>query len=286
MDVGIGLPNSVLGIRGPELVDWARRAEDAGFSSLGTIGRIVYDTHEELIALAAAAGATSRIGLMTTVLVGPPRQPVLLAKQAATLSAISGGRFRLGIGLGPRDDDWAALETPMDHTAGRLEHTVAVCRNIWAGEAPKGAERSVGPQPIDLPIVLGGFSEPAFRRAGRLADGYIAGPMPPDQVAAAYATVRRAAADAGRPTPKRYAARYVALGDDAQAEADRNAASYYAFGGPDMVAGVQGALLRTPAAVREALAQLRDAGADEVVLWPDAAGLEQVDRIAEAALAA
>jgi alkanesulfonate monooxygenase SsuD/methylene tetrahydromethanopterin reductase-like flavin-dependent oxidoreductase (luciferase family) len=223
---------------------------------------------------------------MTTVLVGPPRQPVLLAKQAATLSAVSGGRFRLGIGLGPRPDDWAALDTPLDHQAGRIEDLVELCRAVWSGDAPKGAERSVGPEPIDLPIVLGGFSEPAFRRAGRLADGYIAGPMPPDLVAAAYETVRRAAADAGRPTPKLYAARYVALGDDAQAEADRNAQSYYEFGGPDLVAGVKAAMLRTPADVREALTALRDAGADEVVLWPEAAGFEQVDRIAEAALAA
>jgi alkanesulfonate monooxygenase SsuD/methylene tetrahydromethanopterin reductase-like flavin-dependent oxidoreductase (luciferase family) len=284
MDVGIGLPNAVLGIRGPELVDWARRAEAAGFSSLGTIGRFVYDSHEDLISLAAAAGATSRIGLMTTVLVGPPRQPVLLAKQAATLSAVSGGRFRLGIGLGPRDDDWAVLDTPMDGKGRRLEELIATCRAVWAGEPPKGAEDPVGPRPIDLPIVLGGFSPPAFRRAGRLADGFIAGPMPPEAVAQAIRSVEAAAAEAGRPRPRMHAARYVALGADAQEEADHNAASYYGFGGAELVAGVQGGLLRTADQVRGALDALREAGVDEVVLWPEAAAVDQVDRIAAAAL--
>src|SRR5690606_25483534 len=109
MDVGIGLPNSVEGVQGTDLVRWAVAAEQAGFSSLGTIGRIVYDNYEELVALAAAAGATSRIGLLPSVLIAPPRQAVLLAKQAATLQAVSGGRLRLGMGIGGRDDDWVAL---------------------------------------------------------------------------------------------------------------------------------------------------------------------------------
>ncbi|CAN5605486.1 hypothetical protein BH18ACT1_BH18ACT1_10080 [soil metagenome] len=143
MDIGIGLPNSLLGVRGPELIEWARRSEDAGFSVLGSIGRIVYDTHEELVALAAAAGATSRIDLMTTVLVGPPRQAVLLAKQAATLSAVSGGRFRLGVGLGPRDDDWLALGADPSGKGARLDSTLETCLAVWRGEAQPGAEEFV-----------------------------------------------------------------------------------------------------------------------------------------------
>ena len=86
MDIGIGLPNSLIGVEGPELVTWARKAEERGFSVLGTIGRIAYDTHEELIALAAAAGATERIDLMPTVLVAPPRQAVLESRSCYTFS--------------------------------------------------------------------------------------------------------------------------------------------------------------------------------------------------------
>ena len=93
MDIGIGLPNSLIGVEGPELVTWARKAEERGFSVLGTIGRIAYDTHEELIALAAAAGATERIDLMPTVLVAPPRHTAPAAVMlSGSLTPIGSGR--------------------------------------------------------------------------------------------------------------------------------------------------------------------------------------------------
>ncbi|MGH9247442.1 MAG: LLM class flavin-dependent oxidoreductase [Acidimicrobiales bacterium] len=225
MDIGIGLPNALVDVQGPRLIEWAVRAERAGFSVLGTIGRIVYHSHEELIAFAAAAGATSRIEMMSTVMVGP-RQPVLLAKQSATLSAASDGRFRLGLGIGGRDDDWLALGVNPTRRGARLEALIATCRSVWAGEPPEGAENPVGPRPVNPRIVLGGYTESAWRRAGRLADGFVAGPMPPEAVAHAFGVVRQGADDAGRATPALYAARYFALGDEAQDEADRNAASY------------------------------------------------------------
>src|SRR5439155_1086793 len=86
------------------LVDIARRAEELGFSTLGTIGRASYPTYEEVVTLGAAAAVTQRIGLMTDILLAATRERVLLAKQAATLDQISGGRFILGIGAGRRED--------------------------------------------------------------------------------------------------------------------------------------------------------------------------------------
>src|SRR6476661_10421978 len=101
MDVGIGLPTTIRGTTGAQIVEWARRAEARGFSSLGTIDRVVYDNYEPLIALAGAAAVTERIGLCTSVLLAPLRQnPVDLAKKALSLNALSGGRFTLGLGLG------------------------------------------------------------------------------------------------------------------------------------------------------------------------------------------
>ena len=282
MDIGIGLPNTLAGISGPELVAWARRAEERGFSVLGSIGRIAYDNVEELIAFAAAAAVTERIHMMSTVLVAPPRQSVLLAKQAASLDAISGGRFRLGLGIGGRDDDYLALGEEPSGKGDDLEETVATCRSIWAGERPDGAELPVGPTLTNLPIVLGGFSEPAFRRAGRIADAFVAGPMPPDAVEGARDLIRSVAQEAGRPMPKLYACNYVALGDDVGDEADANVSSYYAFD-PEMVGMLKEHMLRTPEQVvgyRDAMAAI---GVDEICLWPEAAGLDQVDRIADAA---
>ena len=284
MDIGIGLPNALLDVQGPELIEWGRRAESAGFSVLGTIGRIVYANHDDLISLAAVAGATDRIGLMTSVLVPAGRQAVLLAKQAATLDRVSNGRFRLGLGIGGRDDDWLALGVEPKGRAEVMEAAIAVIRKVWAGEPPPGVDDPVGPRPVDLPLLLGGYSEPAFARAGRLADALLLGPVPPEYVGHAYEVAKQAAAEAGRTPPALYACRYTAIGDDVQEEADRNVASYYAFGGDTVVETVAGSVLRTPEAVRDTLALLEEAGVEEVCLWPSAAGIEQVDRIAEASL--
>lgn len=94
MDVGIGLPNSVPGLDGRLIDDWARRAEEHGFTTLGTIDRLLFPNYESLIALATAAGATERIRLMTDILISPWRTNTpLLAKQAVSLDNISGGAW-------------------------------------------------------------------------------------------------------------------------------------------------------------------------------------------------
>src|SRR3954447_21259805 len=106
MDVGIGLPNTVLGVDRNGIVEGARAAEDAGFSSLGTIDRIAYPNFESLISLAAAAAVTERIKLTTDILLAPTRRAALLAKQAATIDQISDGRLVLGLAVGGREDDY------------------------------------------------------------------------------------------------------------------------------------------------------------------------------------
>src|SRR5947207_13399691 len=106
MKIGIGLPNPIPGVNGRVIVEWAQRAEERGFSTLATIDRIAYPSYESLVVLAAAAGATERIGLLTNVLLGPTRNPVLLAKEAASLDRLSGGRFTLGASVGGREDDF------------------------------------------------------------------------------------------------------------------------------------------------------------------------------------
>ena len=108
MQIGIGLPAPIPGVRRELVLDWAKKAEAGPFSSLGIIDRLVYPNQEPMIALAVVAGVTQRIRLMTTVLVSPLRNTGVLAKEAATLDVLSNGRLTLGLGVGGREDDYRA----------------------------------------------------------------------------------------------------------------------------------------------------------------------------------
>ena len=135
MDVGIGLPTTIPDTEGSTLVEWARRAEEAGFSTLGTIGRLVYPNYDDLIALAAAAAVTERIRLTTSILIAPLHtNTALLAKQTASLDRLSGGRLVLAVGLGGRDDDYEASGLPTTGRGRRLEELLEELKRIWSGE--------------------------------------------------------------------------------------------------------------------------------------------------------
>src|SRR5919109_2509339 len=108
MDIGIGLPSTIPGADRDQNLAWARRADERGFSTLGVIDRIVYTNLEPLIALAAAAGVTERIRLTSSIVIGPYCNTALLAKQAASLDVLSGGRLTVGIAPGGRPDDFEA----------------------------------------------------------------------------------------------------------------------------------------------------------------------------------
>ena len=140
MDIGIGLPSTIRGTTGEQVVEWARRADRAGFSSLGTIDRLVYDNYEPLIALAGAAGATERIRLVTSVLLAPLRaNAAMLAKQAASLQKLSNGRLVLGMGVGGREDDFEASGVPLNQRGKWLDEALAEMTAIWGGERPRSA---------------------------------------------------------------------------------------------------------------------------------------------------
>src|SRR5918911_95174 len=135
MEVAIGLPNATLGVKGSEIVTWAREAEQAGFSSLGTIDRIAYENYEALIALAAAAAVTERIKLLTSVLLAPLRSnTALLAKQAASVDGLSEGRLLLGLAVGGREDDYEVSGIDFS-TRGRIfDGQLEELRRLWDGD--------------------------------------------------------------------------------------------------------------------------------------------------------
>jgi alkanesulfonate monooxygenase SsuD/methylene tetrahydromethanopterin reductase-like flavin-dependent oxidoreductase (luciferase family) len=107
MKVGIGLPNNIAGVPGPLITKWAGRAEQRGFESVTTIGRLVYPSIDSLIALALAAGASTNLALVTNILLAPLYPPAILAKQLASLADATANRLTIGIAVGGRQDDYS-----------------------------------------------------------------------------------------------------------------------------------------------------------------------------------
>ena len=135
MKIGIGLPNPVPDTPGNVLIDWAKRAEAAGFSGLVTIDRIAYPSYDSLTALAAAAGATERISLMTNILLAPIYTPALLAKQAASIDQLSQGRLSLGLAAGGRSDDYEITGRDFHRRGREFDSGLEVMHKVWRGEA-------------------------------------------------------------------------------------------------------------------------------------------------------
>jgi alkanesulfonate monooxygenase SsuD/methylene tetrahydromethanopterin reductase-like flavin-dependent oxidoreductase (luciferase family) len=277
MRVGVGLPNTNPGLEGRLIVDWARKAEAGPFTSLGVLDRVAYDSIDPLTALATAAAATSKISLVTMVVIGPLRSAALLAKQAASLDAISGGRMVLGLSIGARHDDYQTLG--IDHRARGevLTEQLVALREHWE-------DRTFGPGTLrpEGPVVLvGGSSGEAFARMARYGDGYVHGGGPPRAFAGAVGRARAAWADVGRPgRPRLWGQGYFALGEAAARPGASYLRDYYAFTGP-FAEKIAAANLTSPQAVVDFVRGYEEAGCDELVLFPTVPDLDQLDRLGE-----
>ena len=277
MDVGIGLPNTLKGSTGDLVRAWACAADRGPFASLGVFDRLVYDSYDALTTLAVAAGLTTRIRLATTVMIGPVQNDALLAKAAATVDALSGGRLTLGLALGARKDDYDTAGVDYHARGRRLSEQLAALRSQWEDER-------IGPRPIQPggpELLVGGLNDSAYARAARYADGYIHGGGPPRAFALAADKARAAWADAGRPgQPRLWAMGYYALGA-AEAEAGtRYLLDYYAFAGP-FAERIAAGLLTTPQSIAQFIRGYAEAGCDHLVLFPTIAHYDQLNRLAD-----
>ena len=277
MDIGIGLPNTVNGVDRTGIVDWARAAEAAGFSSLGTIDRIAYGNYESLIALTAAAAVTERIRLVTDILIAPLRSnTALFAKQTATIDHLSGGRLVLGLAPGGREDDYERSGVDF-HRRGRLfDHQLAELALHWGGDT------DVGPAPVRPGLLIGGTSDAAFRRVGQHGDGWTAGGGGYERFGGALERVREAWQAAGRDgEPRTMALFYFSLGDRAEEQAQETLGAYYAFAG-EYAEMIVSSAATSAERVREYVAGYEAAGCDEVICFPASADPAQVELLAEA----
>ncbi len=248
MNIGIGLPAVIPGVKGELILDWARRADSAAFSSLGVTDRVVYQNYEPLMTLAAVAGVTKHIRLMTAVLLAPLRRTALLAKQAASLDALSNGRLTLGLGIGGREDDFLAAEASFRDRGKRFDQQLALMTQIWSGQPVSGTIGEVGPVPVQQggpELLIGGFSPKARERIARWGNGALigVGGGGPEMVRQSLEMTRKVWQEAGR-----------------------------------VAAGVR----TTPEALRGLVQEFADMGVDELLLWPCIPELDQISRLEDA----
>jgi alkanesulfonate monooxygenase SsuD/methylene tetrahydromethanopterin reductase-like flavin-dependent oxidoreductase (luciferase family) len=231
------------------------------------------------------AGATTRIGILSNVIVAPLRSTALLAKQAASLDAISGGRLTLGMSVGMREDDFAATATSYHDRGKRFDEQLALMKRIWEGQPFSQEIGAIGPLPVQSggpKIVLGALSQAGIKRVSRWASGYIGGIVGPDSTNKSYQMVKQFWQEAGRPgKPRLLACAYFGLGPDARERTQAAIKKYYAYRGPlaDVIAGMAAT---TREELHTVIQRYIEIGTDELILAACIPEVDQVARLVEA----
>ncbi len=230
MKFGVIFSNTGYAVRPEGATALATIAEDLGYESLWTVEHVVVPADYEseypysptgrmpgtedapipdpLVWLTWVAAHTTRIRLATGILILPQRNPVVLSKELATLDLLSGGRLTLGVGVGWLREEFEAIGVPFDERGPITDEYIEALRVLWQDAEPTFHGRYVDfararmhPKPVQsptIPIVVGGHTKAAARRAGRLGDGFFPGRAAPEQLSELVAVARAAAKDAGR----------------------------------------------------------------------------------------
>jgi alkanesulfonate monooxygenase SsuD/methylene tetrahydromethanopterin reductase-like flavin-dependent oxidoreductase (luciferase family) len=289
MQISIGLPMRVAGVSSGFLLDWARRADEGPFASLVALDRVVNRSLEPLTVLAAAAGVTRRIRLMTSILLAPTRETTLLARQAASLDALSDGRLSLGIGIGIRESDYTATGFDFHRRGRREEEQLEILRRLWRGEALAEGIGPIGPAPArpgGPEVLLGGYVPAIAGRIARWGDGFMApGGGEPAAMAELWALINREWEAAGRTgRPRWVGATYYALGPDADTAAAEYIHHNYGFD-PALAARRLRTLPKRRDEVEAAIVAQAALGVDELILRPITASWSMLDELAGIAVA-
>jgi alkanesulfonate monooxygenase SsuD/methylene tetrahydromethanopterin reductase-like flavin-dependent oxidoreductase (luciferase family) len=275
MKVGVGLPTGVPGTHAGLIVDWARQADAGPFASLGVVDRVVYDSVDPIVGLAAAAAVTERVELVTSILISPLRETSTLAKQLLSLHTLAPGRLTIGAAIGARGDDYEINEFAKASRGRRLTEQLAQLRTLGDGDGVRAPGDDA-----PLRLLVGGTSGPAYARMAQLSDGWIHNGSPAKIFQRQLDDARAAWADAGRPgRPEVWSMAYYALGGAEEAGRDYML-DYYAFTGAFAQRLADG-LLTTPLQVREHIRAYEDAGCDHLILFPTVPDLDQLALLAD-----
>ncbi len=221
MHIALGLPSRVTSASGEMMLEWISRADAGPFSSVAVTDRVVSQALEPLAVLAMAAGATKRIGLMTSVVIGPTRETTLLARQAATIDTLSGGRLILGVGIGVRKNDYLASSTDFHRRGRSSERQYELLRKLWSGAELSADTGPIGPPAVRAggpELLVGGYVPAIVQRIARWGDGYMApGGGEPEALLKTWQNILQAWQEHERQgQPRWVGASYFALGPNAR----------------------------------------------------------------------
>ncbi len=276
------------------LQNWARAIDEGPFSSLCWGERIAFDNPDSLTLLGALAAWTSRVRLLTTVIVPQLHDPVMLAKALATGDVLCGGRLSVGIGVGGRNEDYQAVRAdPSTQTIRGMAERVAVMKRVWAGEKVTESVLPVGPSPVQSggpPLFIGSIGPKTIRRAAAWADGLACITLDVDagKQDELFEVAREAWAQAGKPAPRLATSFWFAFGppDRARAQVHRHLRHYMNWIPAEYVdamapttgwAGTEDELLAV-------LRKFEQIGTDEVQLIPTSSDVDQLRRAADVAV--
>ena len=288
MKIGMCMPYMTRDYDRERILNWARKIDNGPFDSLSCGERITGHTYEMRTILAACAAVTERVRLIPALYVLPMHSAVLSAKEIATLDVISNGRVAVTVGVGGRENDYRAVGAPFAKRHERMDQQVAEMRRVWRGETLFEGLDEVGPkspQGADIPVYAGAMGPKAIARAAQWAQGVYGASMAGDREghAAIFDMAREAWAAAGRKDkPYLIGSFWYSLAPDAKTHLQNYVYDYMKYLGDDIGRGVAASMTRhTPDAVREALENLRAAGADEVLMVPATSHYDEVDRVIE-----
>jgi len=291
MKIGMTLPVTEPGWTRETLIEWAQRIDQGPYSSLALGERICFPNPELMTTLGACAVLTERVDLVTTVLILSMHNPVLTAKQLATVDVLSGGRLKVGVGTGGRAEDYRAIGVSTDQKRIKvLESHVEIMKKTWSGEITvPDTLRPVEPFPVQdggPPLLTGAMGPKAMASAAKWAAGLSGMTISASaqEVEAAFALTRSAWKEAGRAEePELNTALWFAIGDRADEQAATHLTRYFNWVEPEarqaMVAnaGFRGSAQQ----FRDLVSSIEDTGAHELILIPTSIDPAEVDKVSD-----
>jgi alkanesulfonate monooxygenase SsuD/methylene tetrahydromethanopterin reductase-like flavin-dependent oxidoreductase (luciferase family) len=288
MKIGLCLPYTQHDMDRSTLLTWCRRIEESGLASISCGERMIGSSIDMGTALAAAAAVTERVEIIPSLYVLPMHSAAWVAKHAATLDVISGGRVTVVVGVGGRPQDYRCMERDMTHTHARMDEQVQVMKRIWAGQPIFDEELLVGPTPVQVggpPIIAGVMGPKATARAAQWADGVYSwsGHAARDELSDQLERVHQAWDTAGRTeAPRLLAGFWYSLADAAPQRLAEYVYKYMEFAGAELAGFMAEMQTRSnPDAVREALDTYEELGVEECLLNPATADFAEIDRLLE-----